>query len=91
MNKTLQIQKARALIEVVRKRIVCRGLNNTVIETSVIDSLVLIPKKMQKTFFAASPKQTDFTNCLGKPYAWVQVIKGKPVQVFFEEDLLVVP
>lgn len=80
-NATKRIHKARAVFEIVRKRIAYRGPRNELIETSVVDSILRIPKKMQKTFFACVAEGS---------YDWVQVIDGKPVQGFYDSELLIV-
>lgn len=81
MNETERIQAAHAVIEIVRKRLTFRGPSDKLIETNVVDSLVVLPKDMQKTFFAAVGDEK---------YKWVQAIDGKPVQAFHADDLLVI-
>lgn len=93
MNDTERIQSARAVIEIIRKRLtfVGGGLGGHLTETNVVDGLTVIPKEMQKTFFAVA--DAPGTSHLGRgdeKYKWVQVIDGKPVQAFYEEDLLVI-
>lgn len=90
-NLTKQIQKATAVLEVVKKRITYRGPEDRFYQTDVVDSLVLIPKKMQKTFFAAVRSKLNAAHYPLLDYKYVQVINGRPVAAFLEGDLLVVP
>lgn len=78
-NETRKVQKAKAVVEVVRKRITYRGPRDELIETNVVDSLVALDKK---TIFAAVDAASEFK--------WVQVIDGKPVQAFRADELLVI-
>jgi hypothetical protein len=62
--------KATAIIEVVRNG-----------DNAIVD-LVVIPKNIHKTFYAAGQNKNK--------YKYVQVIKGKPHCAFTESELLVI-
>ena len=80
-NETKRIQKARAVFEVVKKRLTYKNYNDEIKETDVVDRILPIPKAMQKTFFAAEAPNE---------FKWIQVIDDKPMAYFHEDELLVV-
>lgn len=85
MTETERIQNATAVIEVVSKRLTFRGPTGDLVEADVVDSLVLLSKECQKTFY-----ETKSTMHNHLKYKWVQLIDGRPVQAFDEKQILVI-